>query len=73
MIKDADYSSKDIFNCDVVVMGGGVAGAYDANRLRDFNKTVTIVEIKDRHGGHIETYTDPISKAPDFGVIDFTI
>ena len=66
IIKEANYSSKDIFNYDVVVMGGGVAGAYDANRLRDFNKTVAVVEIKGRHGGHTETYTHPISKASRF-------
>jgi len=40
--------------------------------LRDFNEKVAVVEIKDRLGGHTETYTDPISKATiDIGVVDF--
>ena len=72
IINEADYPSKDILNYDICVIGGGSAGTYAAIRLRDFNKTVAVVEIKDRLGGHTETYTDPVSKATiDIGVIDF--
>lgn len=70
--KEADFSSEDILNYDVCVIGGGSAGTYAAIRLRDFHKKVAVVEIKDRLGGHTETYTDPVSKATiDIGVIDF--
>ena len=72
IIEEADYSSDDILNYDVCVIGGGSAGTYAAIRLRDYNKTVAVVEMKDRLGGHTETYTDPVSKATiDIGVVEF--
>lgn len=71
-INPAAFSSKDILNYDVCVIGGGAAGTYAAIRLRDLNKTVAVVETQGRLGGHTVTYTDPASKATiDIGVIVF--
>ncbi|KAI8805577.1 flavin-containing superfamily amine oxidase-like protein [Cladochytrium replicatum] len=49
-----------IIEKDVVVLGGGGSGVYPTIRLReDFNKSVLILETKDRLGGHTENFTDP--------------
>ncbi|CAN8099200.1 unnamed protein product [Discula destructiva] len=40
---------------DVVIIGGGAAGAYAAVRLKDEGKTVAIVERSIKLGGHVNT------------------
>ncbi|KAI2638864.1 FAD/NAD(P)-binding domain-containing protein [Hypomontagnella submonticulosa] len=55
----ASYSPSDVLYRDVLVIGGGSAGTYTAVRLKDYNKTVVVVEKKDALGGHTETYVDP--------------
>ncbi|KAK3933875.1 hypothetical protein QBC46DRAFT_359403 [Diplogelasinospora grovesii] len=58
---------------DVVILGGGASGAYNAVRLReDFGKSIVLVEKKDHIGGHVDTYIDPVTGNPfDFGVQAF--
>ncbi|KAI8940626.1 hypothetical protein NX059_001898 [Plenodomus lindquistii] len=54
---------------DVVIIGGGATGTYAGLRLTDQNKSIAIVEISDRLGGHVETFIDPVSGMPvDYGV-----
>ncbi|KAI0833181.1 FAD/NAD(P)-binding domain-containing protein [Hypoxylon sp. FL0890] len=61
-----------ILHRDVVVIGGGSTGTYTAVRLKDYNKTVAVVERKSRLGGHAETYVDPdTGYAIDIGVVVF--
>lgn len=40
----------------VIVIGGGIAGMYAAERLAEQGFSVVLVEVKDRLGGRIETY-----------------
>ena len=48
------------------------AGTYTAIRLRDFSKSVVVVESKDRLGGPAETYKDPKTGTTlDLGVVVF--
>jgi hypothetical protein len=68
-IDTGSYKEEDIITRDVCIIGGGSTGTYSALRLGDFNKTVVIVEVKDRLGGHTETYIDPTTQIPvDYGV-----
>ena len=61
---------KDIVSRDICIVGGGSAGTYAAIRLLDMNKTVIVVERKDRLGGNTETFIDPVTGAPiDIGVV----
>ena len=54
---------------DVCIVGGGSAGTYAAIRLLDQNKTVIVIERRDRLGGNTQTYIDPVTGAPiDIGV-----
>ena len=53
------WVSDDIITRDIAVIGGGASGTYAAIRLGELNKTVMLIERKDRLGGHTETYTDP--------------
>ncbi|EFQ27330.1 amine oxidase [Colletotrichum graminicola M1.001] len=64
----------NILERDVVILGGGASGAHAAVRLReDFNKTIVVIEKKDRLGGHVSTFTDPETGNPyDFGVNSYT-
>ena len=55
----ADYHPSNVINRDVFVIGGGSAGTYTAIQLRGMNKTVAVVEVQDRLGGHTQTYRDP--------------
>jgi hypothetical protein len=68
-IDTSKYEREDIITRDVAIIGGGSAGTYSAVRLGDFNKSVVLVEIKGRLGGHTETYIDPATQIPvDYGV-----
>ncbi|KAK8067546.1 hypothetical protein PG996_006658 [Apiospora saccharicola] len=49
---------------DVVVIGGGAAGAHAAVWLRDHGKTVALVEKQDTLGGHTSVYHDPATGTP---------
>ncbi|KAI1763935.1 FAD/NAD(P)-binding domain-containing protein [Hypoxylon sp. FL1150] len=55
----ASFDPSDTLYRDVVVIGGGSSGTYTAVRLRDYNKTVAVIEKKGFLGGHAETYVDP--------------
>ncbi|KAF2964511.1 hypothetical protein GQX73_g9078 [Xylaria multiplex] len=68
----ATYSAADIIEKDVVIIGGGSSGSFTAVRLRDFNKSVVVIEKKDTLGGHAETYTNPFTGYTiDLGVVVF--
>ncbi|KAI1418739.1 FAD/NAD(P)-binding domain-containing protein [Hypoxylon sp. FL1857] len=56
---NTDPPFADTIYRDVVVIGGGSSGTYTAVRLRDYGKTVAVVERKGKLGGHAETYVDP--------------
>ncbi|KAJ6023567.1 uncharacterized protein N7446_013932 [Penicillium canescens] len=58
---------------DVVVVGGGAAGAYAAVRLReDYGKSIALVEREARLGGAVDTWTDPKTGMPyELGVEAF--
>ena len=49
---------------------GGSTGTYFAIKLRDFGKSVAVVESKAVLGGHTETWTDPVIQSK-IGVIVF--
>lgn len=63
------YSPEQVIDTDVVVIGAGGMGAYSAIQLKDAGKRVVVVELKDRVGGHTETYHDQETGIPiDIGV-----
>lgn len=68
------FSAKDTITVDVAIIGGGATGTYAAVRLKDYGKSVLVIEKSGRLGGHTETYfaTDapaPFTGAPvDYGV-----
>ncbi|KAI0595819.1 FAD/NAD(P)-binding domain-containing protein [Biscogniauxia sp. FL1348] len=69
----AAYSPANVIKRDVVIVGGGSTGTYSAVRLRDYNKTVVVVEKKPTLGGHAETYVNPFTGfTVDIGVIVFS-
>lgn len=53
---------------DVVILGGGAAGAYSAVRLKDEGKTVAVVERDARLGGHVDTFFVPGGGPVEYGV-----
>ncbi|KAK8092877.1 hypothetical protein PG999_014464 [Apiospora kogelbergensis] len=57
-------AKADTVERDVVVIGGGAAGAHAAVWLRDHGKTVALVEKKDTLGGHTAVYHDPATGTP---------
>lgn len=62
----------EVITRDVAIIGGGSTGTFAAIRLRDENRTVSVIERKGRLGGHTETYTDPNTGTPiDYGVAFF--
>jgi monoamine oxidase len=50
--------------CDVLVVGGGVAGLAAAGRLSAAGLKVTLLEARERLGGRIHTVIDPTSGLP---------
>ncbi|KAJ0277339.1 hypothetical protein Brms1b_007374 [Colletotrichum noveboracense] len=65
----APTCSTQTISRDVVVVGGGAAGAHAAVWLRDHNQTVVVVEKASQLGGHTASYYDPVSnKSINVGV-----
>jgi len=63
------FTESNIIERDVCIIGGGASGTYAAVRLLQSGKSVALIEKKDRLGGHVNTYVDPITKLSfDFGV-----
>ncbi|KAK8079424.1 hypothetical protein PG997_007242 [Apiospora hydei] len=55
---------------DVVVVGGGSGGTYAAVGIAAQGKSVAVIEIENRLGGNVATYTDPgTNQTTDYGVI----
>ncbi|KAH8633153.1 FAD/NAD(P)-binding-like protein [Alternaria alternata] len=51
---------------------GGSSGTHAAVSLKDAGKSLVVIEVKGRLGGHTETYTDPVTgRAQDYGVLVF--
>ncbi|KAI8260282.1 Beta-cyclopiazonate dehydrogenase [Colletotrichum sp. SAR11_239] len=69
-----DSAATSVIERDVVILGGGASGAHAAVRLReDYNKTIAVVEKKNRLGGHVSSYDDPETGKPyDVGVYSYT-
>ncbi|KAI4944590.1 hypothetical protein J4E91_008593 [Alternaria rosae] len=66
----SSFHPSTIITRDVAIIGGGSSGTHAAISLKDANKSVIVVEIKNRLGGHTETYTDPATGlAQDYGVL----
>ncbi|KAK7717665.1 hypothetical protein SLS64_003160 [Diaporthe eres] len=55
---------------DLVVIGGGATGVYSAWRaIEGGNLSVSVIEVADRLGGHVDTFYDPATNRPvDYGV-----
>ncbi|KAI4618704.1 hypothetical protein J4E80_005306 [Alternaria sp. BMP 0032] len=66
----SSFHPSAIITRDVAIIGGGSSGTHAAISLKDANKSVIVVEIKNRLGGHTETYTDSATGlAQDYGVL----
>lgn len=66
----SSFTAANTITRDVAVIGGGSAGTFSAISLKDKKKSVVVVEIKNRLGGHTETYKDPkTGRGIDMGVI----
>ncbi|KAL1793545.1 hypothetical protein ACET3X_008527 [Alternaria dauci] len=64
------FDPSNIITRDVAIIGGGSSGTHAAISLKDAGKSLIVIEIKGRLGGHTETYTDPVSgRAQDYGVL----
>ena len=51
------YTSADIIERDVAIIGGGSAGTYSAVRLKDMGKSVIVIEKDVILGGNTDTYS----------------
>ena len=72
VLDPANFAPNDVIARDVCVIGGGSTGTYTSIRLRDYNKSVVVVEEKARLGGHAETYIDPATGTSfNLGVVVF--
>jgi monoamine oxidase len=50
--------------CDVLVIGGGVAGLAAAGRLTEAGRRVILIEARARLGGRVHTVLDPVGEHP---------
>jgi hypothetical protein len=67
-----NYLSSNVIVRDVAVIGGGSSGTYSAINLQLLGQSVVVVERDDHLGGHVNTYTHPVSGATlDYGVQAF--
>lgn len=53
-----------MIRCDVVVVGGGVAGLAAAGRLAEAGRRVILLEARARLGGRVHTVLDPAGEHP---------
>ncbi|HEV2083841.1 MAG TPA: NAD(P)/FAD-dependent oxidoreductase [Gemmatimonadales bacterium] len=53
-----------MIRCDVVVVGGGVAGLAAAGRLAEAGRRVILIEARARLGGRVHTVLDPAGEHP---------
>jgi hypothetical protein len=66
----SSFHPNNIITRDVAIIGGGSSGTHATISLKDTGKSLIVVEIKGRLGGHTETYTDPATGvAQDYGVL----
>ncbi|KAG9196219.1 hypothetical protein G6011_01340 [Alternaria panax] len=66
----SSFDPKNIIIRDVAIIGGGSSGTHAAISLKDAGKSLMVIEIKGRLGGHTETHTDPVTgRAQDYGVL----
>ncbi|KAI0481791.1 hypothetical protein F4859DRAFT_476011 [Xylaria cf. heliscus] len=63
---------SELVERDVCIVGGGASGVHAAVSLADLNKTVVVVERRNRLGGDTHTYIHPETGAlVDIGVVIF--
>lgn len=60
-------NSGAVYDCDVVVIGAGMAGITAARELLEAGKSVKVIEAQDRIGGRIQTDTTTFGTAVDTG------
>ncbi|CZR55674.1 related to amine oxidase, flavin-containing superfamily [Phialocephala subalpina] len=70
---DSDVQSyPSTITSQYCIIGGGSSGTYAAVRLQQLGRTVTLIEKESRLGGHVNTYSDPVTgDSFDYGVITF--
>ncbi len=56
-----------VYDCDVVVIGAGMAGITAARELLEAGRSVKVIEAQDRIGGRIQTDTTTFGTAVDTG------
>ncbi|PYI01160.1 fumarate reductase/succinate dehydrogenase [Aspergillus sclerotiicarbonarius CBS 121057] len=67
------YPEAAVQAVDVVVVGGGAAGANAAVHLHDAGLSLLLVEKQDRLGGMVNSWTDPTTGTNyDYGVATYT-
>ncbi|KAL4746210.1 hypothetical protein BDW72DRAFT_210610 [Aspergillus terricola var. indicus] len=64
----SEFQPEDIITRDVCILGGGATGSYAAVQLVERGYSVTVVEPKDRLGGHSETLYLPNGDFIDYGI-----
>ncbi|EFX04929.1 amine oxidase flavin-containing superfamily [Grosmannia clavigera kw1407] len=63
------YAKEDVIERDFAIIGGGAAGTFAALNLAKKNKSIVLVEARDRLGGNTRTFHDPAAGVyVDFGV-----
>jgi hypothetical protein len=69
-IDESIFAPKDIITKEVAILGGGASGTFAAVSLReDFNTSIIVIELKNRLGGHVDTYAIPDTNTTiDYGV-----
>lgn len=60
--------SLETIRKDVLVIGGGSAGTFGAIRLHDAGKSVAVVEMSGKLGGHADTFYSDTGGVVNVGV-----